>query len=194
MLIKKSSDFLIDYICDPLQQKISYGPCFKLLVWYKYNSDLKARNSLFKSSGSWNIRMYAMTQPLLIMPCTDKVVNGWSTVLFWIEWVMVWRALMFDSFVPKWPNQSCASSFIIEGLLMFKWESTTFCCNASHIFLEDNAIGYTTNAAWIGNGLPNPILHTCVWNWHMLDWRQQYEEVYTTIKKKDWSYDGHVFL
>ena len=122
-----------------------------------------------------------MTQPLLIMLCTDKVVNGWSTVLFWIERVMVWHALMFDSFVPKWPNQSCASLFIIEGLLMFKWESTTFCCNASHIFLADNTIGYTTNAAWIENGLPNPILHTCVWNGHMLDWRQQYEEMYTTI-------------
>ena len=53
------------------------------------------------------------------MLCTDKVVNGWSTVLFWIERVMVWHALMFDSFVPKWPNQSCASLFIIEGLLMF---------------------------------------------------------------------------
>ena len=27
-----------DNICDALQQKVLYGPCYKLLVWYKYHS------------------------------------------------------------------------------------------------------------------------------------------------------------
>ena len=33
-----------------------------------------------------------MTQPLLIMLCTDKGSLVQSTILFWMDWIMVWHA------------------------------------------------------------------------------------------------------
>ena len=32
-------------ICDALQQKVPYGPCYKLLVWYKYYSVISVQQS-----------------------------------------------------------------------------------------------------------------------------------------------------
>ena len=47
-----------------------------------------------------------------------------------MDWVMVWHASRFDSFVPKWPNWSCAS------LLS---SSSIYCWLASNVYKSDTS-------------------------------------------------------
>ena len=47
---QEQESFKVKTICDPLQQKVPYGPCYKLLVWYKYYSVKNAQHSAVFSS------------------------------------------------------------------------------------------------------------------------------------------------
>ena len=58
-------------ICDALQLKVPYSPCYKLLVWYQFYSVISTQQSFQVSKDQYS-RMWAMTEPPLIILCTDK--------------------------------------------------------------------------------------------------------------------------
>jgi len=64
--------------------------------------------------------MYTMTTDVDPTPVDNVLrINGSSTVLFWMDWVMVWHASRLDSFVPRWTLQVYhpLQVFIIDWLL-----------------------------------------------------------------------------
>ena len=45
-----------------------------------------------------------------------------------MDWVMVWHASRFESFVPKWPNQSCVHLLIFSSIYYwFAWMASNVC-------------------------------------------------------------------
>ena len=63
--------FLI--ICDALQQKVPYGPCYKLLLWYQFYSVTRA--AVFSSQEvQYNYRL--ITAYLLLRVNLDKIMHA----------------------------------------------------------------------------------------------------------------------
>ena len=74
-----------------------------------------------------------------------------------MDWIMVWHASRFDSFVPRWLNQSCAN--LVSPSSIYYWLASSVCksdtcgsrlkvpffCNASH-FLQNNYVTFHKSA------------------------------------------------
>ena len=92
---------IINYKCDPLQQKVLYGFCYKLLVRHLYSMQQSLQVKRFNSLGKRNVIMYAnVTVSLTLVsnklepsPFSQPYPNG----------IKNWTALkcQFEETVPK---------------------------------------------------------------------------------------------
>ena len=112
-------------ICDALQLKVPYDSCYKLLVWYKYYSVIRAQQSFqVKRFNVIGCKSYDLTQDPTPLIMLQIKINGskHSTVLNGLSYGM---AHLFDSFVPRGPNQSCVS--LLSSTSVYYWLVSYVC-------------------------------------------------------------------
>ena len=79
--------------------------------------------AVFSSQEVQYDRMKAITQSLLIMLCTNKGSMVQAQSCF--EWTSYGMARLFDFFVMRWPNSSCAS--LLSSSCIYHWLASNVC-------------------------------------------------------------------